>query len=290
MSKLNKIIYLDSAEQFVELYQNGTVTKANGTVVTYNENDLYLIAKKPIVIDSELSFDSTNPVQNKVIYQKIAEVQSDVSNKIDYGSAYAYLQWLKSDMITSEAGSGDTIMITPVFIGISKNHQDGVQYSSQIFGQAPNTSPQSTNTEFYLPSVGGTLATEETTQKKLYRHTILLRDTTQDLTLRFILENNKSVGYAPSTPTIPSDTEFEELFGTLFEDIENTTDGTFRQMSGGLPYGSGIVTSNMSNFLGFDIAFFSGNVSSPTCLHMNVFDPSGASEIILEVSDKVEEL
>ena len=44
MNRLKKIIYLDSAEQFIQLYKNGTVTKANGTVITYDKNNQYMIA------------------------------------------------------------------------------------------------------------------------------------------------------------------------------------------------------------------------------------------------------
>lgn len=266
MSKLNKIIYLDSAEQFVELYQNGTVTKANGVVVTYNENDLYLIAKKPITVDSELNSTSENPVKNKVLFERFEDIDDELSQKFGRGDAaefFGVTAWGGGVRSIEDGGDGQMIIIFPNSIEFSQ-YFDGRWVYPKILGHksSPNASAQE---EFYLPEIGGTLATEETTQRKRYRHTILLTDTTQELTLRFILVNSTIDMYATADE--------------ILSDVYSTTNLSFAVI-GGTVEGAGMITSPKINGVNFDIIMFIG--SDTITKRINIAN--------LAVSEAVEEL
>lgn len=79
MSKnlLGNIVYLTNAE-YTTLITNGTVTLASGTVVTYSENDTYIV---PEVVDTAVTSGSTNTITSGAVYTALNSKVDKVNGK-----------------------------------------------------------------------------------------------------------------------------------------------------------------------------------------------------------------
>lgn len=79
MSKnlLGNIVYLTNTE-YTTLITNGTVTLASGTVVTYSENDTYIV---PEVVDTTVTSGSTNTITSGAVYTALNSKVDKVNGK-----------------------------------------------------------------------------------------------------------------------------------------------------------------------------------------------------------------
>ena len=89
MRQLERISKLDKAEEFVTAYTTGSVTKENGTVITYNQNKLFLVPEvecyeKQDGVDIKSSMIKVYSGTNSISIDNVNMIVSDENGTTSY--------------------------------------------------------------------------------------------------------------------------------------------------------------------------------------------------------------